>query len=142
MANQNYDQTLELALQGNLNWGVDSISALLYTGAEFDPVAKTLADLTGEIRATQVISGRYITEDGMAMGLPVAYQRVSEGEEFQIVIVQETGNGNPNLLAFIDTNADDSPISVAHSGTLIIRPMLVEGIDDPPTIGVWLRLSA
>lgn len=123
--NQNYDQVAEMYAQGKLSWEKDAILALLRTGETFDASAKTVADLSGESRGVQPIQGRWFSK-GLAMGLPVAFQKVSAGLEFQIVVVQNTGNGNPNLLAFIDGNADDSPITVQATGTLIIRPVLSE----------------
>jgi hypothetical protein len=102
-----------------------------------------VADLGGERGGVQPIMGRYF-EDGQAMGLPVAFQKVSAATPYQVVVAQDVGNGNPNVLAFIDTNADDSPITIARTGTLIIRPVLpaVPPDDKPPTIGVWMRLPA
>lgn len=143
MANQNYDQVAELYAQGKLSWEQDAIIAMLCTGESFDASAKTVADLAGERAAVQPIFGRYF-EDGNAMGLPVAFQKVAANTEFQIVVAQDVGNNNPNLLAFIDVNADDSPITLQRTGTLIIRPVLpaTPPADKPPTIGVWLRLPA
>lgn len=144
MANENYDQVATLYAQGKLSWEYDAIVALLCTNAAFDSSVKTVADLAGERKAVQAIQGRWFSE-GNAMGLPVAFQKVAAGPEYQVVVVQDVGNNNPNLLAFIDTNADDSPITVQHTGTLIIRPVLppIEVPPErPPTIGVWMRLPA
>lgn len=144
MANQNYDQLGELFAQGKLGWETDSIVALLYEGATFDASDKTVADLPGQQRGVQPIHGRWYS-NGYAMGLPVAFQKVSAGTEFQVVLAQNVGNNNPNLLAFIDSGADDSPITVQRTGTLIIRPVLspIEVPPErPPTIGVWLRYPA
>jgi hypothetical protein len=144
MANQNYEQVAELFAQGKLSWETDAIIAMLCTDVAFDPSAKTVADMGGERRAVQPIQGRWFSE-GNAMGLPVAFQKVGAGIDYQIVVAQDVGNNNPNLLAFIDANADDSPITVQRTGTLIIRPVLppVEVPPErPPTIGVWMRLPA
>jgi hypothetical protein len=144
MANTNYEQVSELFVQGKLSWELDSIIALLCVGADFESSAKTVADLTGNRYGVQPIQGRWFSE-GLAMGLPVAFQKVPAGAEFQIVVAQDVGNNNPNLLAFIDANADDSPITVQRTGTLIIRPVLppIEVPPErPPTIGVWMRLPA
>jgi len=144
MANTNYEQVAELFVQGKLSWELDSIIALLCVGADFESSAKTVADLTGNRYGVQPIQGRWFSE-GLAMGLPVAFQKVPAGAEFQIVVAQDVGNNNPNLLAFIDANADDSPITVQRTGTLIIRPVLppIEVPPErPPTIGVWMRLPA
>lgn len=142
MANQNYDQVADLFAQGKLHWETDSILALLVTNGVFDASNETLADLVHQARSVQPINGRWIDPDGLAMGLPVAFAKASQGIPFQVVVVQDTGNGDPNLLAFIDTNADDSPITVQNSGTLIVRPVLPEEppSDQPPTIGVWMKL--
>ena len=141
--NQNYEQTAELFAQGKLSWETDAIVAILYTGAVFDPVNKVTADLTGQRKAVQRVDGRYFL-DGLAMGLPAAFQKVPAATPFQVVVCQDIGNNNPNLLAFIDANADGSPITVQRPGTLIIRPVLpsIEVPDRPPTIGVWMRLPA
>lgn len=143
MANQNYDQVAELYAQGNLSWEQDAIVAFLYTGEVFDPAAKTVADLTGQRKASQRIDGRFFI-DGLALGLPAAFQKVGAGPEYQIIVAQDTGNNDPNLLSFIDANSDGTPITVQRTGTLIIRPVLpsVEVPDRPPTIGVWMRLPA
>ena len=144
MANQNYDQVAELFVQGKLSWELDSIIALLCAGDTFDASAKTVADLVGTRYGVQPIQGRWFSES-LAMGLPVAFQKVAAGPEYQIVVAQDVGNNNPNLLAFIDANADDSPITVQRTGTLIIRPVLppIEVPPErPPTIGVWMRVGA
>jgi hypothetical protein len=144
MANTNYEQVAELFVQGKLSWELDSIIALLCVGADFESSAKTVADLAGNRYGVQPIQGRWFSE-GLAMGLPVAFQKVPAGAEFQIVVAQDVGNNNPNLLAFIDANADDSPITVQRTGTLIIRPVLPSievPPERPPTIGVWMRLPA
>jgi hypothetical protein len=138
MANRNYDQVGEIPL----DWESDTILALLYAGATFNASDKTVADLDASNLATQPIQGRWLSE-GLAMGLPVAFQKVSADLEFQIVVVQNMGDGNPSLLAFIDANADDSPITVLRTGTLIIRPVLPSievPPERPPTIGVWMKL--
>jgi hypothetical protein len=143
MANQNYDQVAELFAQGKLSWEQNVIVALLRTGTTFDASAKTTADLDGAQLTSQRITGRWFSE-GLAMGLPVAYPRVSQDTEYQIVVAQDSG-GDPVVLAFIDTNADDSPITVQRTGTLIVRPVLPDITvppEQPPTIGVWLRLGA
>jgi hypothetical protein len=141
--NENYDQVAEFYAQGKLSWEKDAIIALLRSGETFDPSAKTVADLSGVHQAVERIQGRWFSE-GMAMGQPVAFQKVGAGIEFQVVVAQDVGNNNPNLLAFIDTNQSGSPITVQHPGTLIVRPVLPpEPPDDrPPTIGVWMRLPA
>jgi hypothetical protein len=144
MANQNYDQVATLYAQGALSWEKDSIIALLCTGATFGASDKTVADLGGERYGAQPIQQRWFA-DGSAMGLPVAFQKVAAGLEYQVVVAQDVGNNNPNLLAFIDANADDDPITVQATGTLIIRPVLPDievPPERPPTIGVWLRLPA
>ena len=144
MANQNYEQVAELLAQGKLSWETDLIIAMLCVNETFDGSAKTVADLSGQRVAVQRIDGRWYS-DGLAMGLPVAFQKVAAGGEYQILVAQDVGNNNPNLLAFIDANADDSPITVQRTGTLIIRPVLppVEVPPErPPTIGVWMRLPA
>ena len=144
MANQNYDQVADLLAQGKLSWENDLIIAMLCTNETFDSSAKTVADLAGERSAVQRIDGRWYS-DGLAMGLPVAFQKVSAGLDFQIVVAQDVGNNNPNLLAFIDVNADDSPINIQRTGTLIIRPVLPDITvppERPPTIGVWMKVGA
>jgi hypothetical protein len=145
MANKNYDQVAELFVQGKLSWETDAIIALLCVGETFDASNKTVADLIGNRYGVQPIQGRWFSE-GLAMGLPVAFQKVAAGPAgYQIVVAQDVGNNNPNLLAYIDANADDSPITVQRTGTLIIRPVLppIEVPPErPPTIGVWMRLPA
>ena len=144
MPNQNYAQVATLFTQGKLSWATDSILALLHTNEVFDANATTVNDLVGQRQASQPINGRWFS-DGLAMGLPVAFPKVSQATAFQIVVVQDTGNNSPNLLAFIDVNADSAPITVQRSGTLIVRPVLppIEvPAERPPTIGVWMRLPA
>ena len=144
MANLNYDQTPQLIAQGKLSWENDLVIAMLCTNEVFDGSNKTVADLQGERRAVQRIDGRWYAE-GLAMGLPVAFQKVSADTEFQVIVAQDTGVNNPVLLAFIDANADDSPITIQRTGTLIIRPVLPDITvppERPPTIGVWMRLGA
>ena len=143
MANQNYAQVATLLDEGKFRWETDSVVAILYTSAVFDESDKTVADLTGARLTTQLIQGRWLGPEGQAMGLPVAFPKADAGPTYQIVVAQEVGNGNPNLLAFIDSNADDSPITVLRSGTLIVRPVLAPvevPPERPPTIGVWMKL--
>lgn len=141
--NKNYDQVVDMFLQGNLSWERDAISALLYSNLTFVSTDQTVSDLTGYRMASQRIDGKYVL-DGSAYGMPVAFQKVAAGVEYQIVLVRDIGDGSPRVLAFIDANTDDSPITLQNAGTLIIRPVMpVEPIADaPPTIGVWMRLAA
>jgi len=140
--NQNYDQLADLIAQDKFSWERDTINAMLYTGLEFDGADKTVADLDGGFRSLQRIDGRFVS-DRAAYGLPVAYSRAEGGIQYQIVLAQDTGLNNPNLIAFIDVNADDSPLQVQHTGTMIVRPVLPE--EEIPghtgsNVGVWMRL--
>lgn len=141
--NQNYEQVAELYAQGKIHWESDKIVAMLCTETTFEASDKTVGDLDGQRVAIQPISGRHFA-GSLGMGLPVVFQYVGQGLEYQIIVALDDGMDDPKLLSFIDSNADDSPITLQRSGTLIIRPVLpsTPPSGQPPTIGVWLRLPA
>lgn len=148
MANQNYDQVPQLYAQGKLSWTQDAILAVLVTDGVFDAAQKTVAELVGSRRATAPIPGRFMGPDGAAMGLPVTFPKAGSGIEYQVVLVKDTGNNDPLLLAYVDADMNDNPITILRSGTLIVRPVLPaeppvppDNVVLPPTTGVWMNLT-
>ena len=145
MPNQNYAQVTEFVGQGTLSWETDSILAVLVLGGSFDPNHKKVSELTGTRKGTAPIAGRWLAPDGTAMGQPAVFQKVGTGE-YQVIVAQAVDGGDdPNLLAFVDTNAEDALITVTRTGSLIVRPIepdIAVPPERPPTIGVWMRLTA
>lgn len=146
MSNQNYDQVTDLVAQGSLHWDTDQIVALLVTGAAFDGAHLRLSDVGASYVTSAPIQGRWIGEGGMAMGLPAAFQKVLSEQEYQVLVAQDDGRGNPVLLSFMNEDTDGNVIAVQRTGTLIVRPSQEnlptppETVTPPPTTGFWLKL--
>ena len=144
MANQKYDQVIDLLATGWLNWATDPIIGLLFKDADFDASHKTLSDLNGATQiATAPIDGRYLAPGGVCMGYPAFFQMVGGDTDYQMIIVQQIDPYNPNLLAFYDT-VEDGPLHLDNTGTLVVRPTIPDDMppDEVPTSDyarMWLR---
>jgi hypothetical protein len=147
MPNSNYTQVMDLYNQGKLNWVSGEIRALLYLGLTQNLAHQRVSNLGSSPIAAASVTGRSITIDGKALGLPATFQRVDAATGYQVVVVLDDGRGDPLLLTFIEENMTGNPLAVSHSGSLIVRP--VEPAPDPlpgesalpPTVGVWMALS-
>ena len=142
MANQKYAQVIDLALSGQFNWQTDPVLGILLKDASFAAGHKKLSEVSGQQIATAQIQGRALVEGGGCMGYPALFQTVNGDTDYQMVLVQDLHDGNPNLLAFFDTGEDDGPLHLENTGSFIVRP----GLDDPLPEGtsssarLWMRL--
>lgn len=122
MANSKYAQVVDLLAAGKFNWQSNRILGLLREGATFDPAEKKLSDLDGSEVARTEIQGRALLEGGLCIGYPAFFNTVPGDTDYQMVIIQDNGDGNPNLIAWFDTNEADQPLRLDNTGTLVVRP--------------------
>lgn len=141
MANSRYTQVIDLLTTGKLNWAGNNILALLLDGATFLDTDKRMSDLEGNEISRVPIQGRWVASGGLFMGYAVAFQRIAPGE-YQVVVVQDDGTNDPNVLAWYDTNDADSPLTQDNDGTLVVRPVLPDSPppDSPQESRVWMRV--
>jgi len=152
MSNSNYAQVSSLLAAGKLHWQTDAISAVLLTGASFDPAHTVISDTGGTIEGLVPVMGRALVESN-AMGQPVIFPAVKssafdgdgspvtddEGEpilddedrplfyiDYQMALIQSNNVSEPVLLAWIDENQEAGEITVVQDGTLIVRPVLTD----------------
>lgn len=140
MANAKYDNLSLLLSLGKLNWMTDVIVGLLVKDVTFNASDKTVTDALsagGQNLAKKPVQGKAIGPDGSFQGWPIAFQAVEAGESYQMLLARDSYGASGDLLAFFDTDDLDAPLSVANSGSLILRPIVVAGAD-PPILGVWL----
>jgi hypothetical protein len=132
VSNQKYAQFMSLLATGRLNWLTDTIQAVLVKDAAFDVNDKVLSDV-GQAIKTVPVTGRAVVGQAF-IGDPVFFPDVAGEQAFQVVIVQNRGTSNPNVIAWYDTTSDNDTISVANPGTLVVRPaplVVDEGSDAP-----------
>ena len=122
MANSKYAQVVDLLAAGKFNWQVHSILGVLRKDSTLDVLQKKLSDLDGTEVARTPIQGRALLEGGMCVGYPAFFNVVPGDTDYQMVLVQDIGNGNPNLIAWFDTNEADNPLRLDNTGTLVVRP--------------------
>jgi hypothetical protein len=140
MANAKYDNLNVLLSTGKLNWMNDVITGVLVSGVTYNASDKTVADAigdTGHNLSKLPVQGKEVGPDGSFRGWPIAFQAVEAGESYQMLLVKDSFSGSGELLAFFDTDDADNQLAVANSGTLILRPIVVQGAE-PPLLGVWL----
>jgi hypothetical protein len=143
MANSKYSQVVDLLAAGKFNWQVHSILGVLRKDSSLDVLQKKLSDLDGTEVARTEIQGRAVLEGGACVGYPAFFQVVPGDTDYQMVLVQDRGDGDPNLIAWFDTNEADGPLRLDNTGTLVVRP---GEPDDPLPDGVsastrlWMRL--
>ena len=143
MANSKYSQVVDLLAAGKFNWQIHSILGVLKDGATFDASQKKLSELGGTEVARTEIQGRAVLEGGACVGYPAFFNVVPGDTDYQMVLVQDRGDGDPNLIAWFDTNEADQPLRLDNTGTLVVRP---GEPDDPLPDGVststrlWMRL--
>jgi hypothetical protein len=142
MANQKYTQVIDLVAGGWFNWQTDPVLGILLKDASYSAGHKKLSEVQGQQVATTQIQGRAVHEGGQCMGYPAIFQTINGDTDYQLVLVQDLHDGDPNVLAFYDTGEDDGPLHLEHTGTFIVRP----GLDDPLPEGtsssarLWMRL--
>jgi hypothetical protein len=142
MANQNYDQLAELVASGKLNWTGDLITAFLGEGVVFNAADTKLSALGVSFPPSRraIITGRTMSGRN-ALGAAVIFNDVGAQIDFQVLVTQDDGAGDANLLAFLDVDNEAQPLSVENPGSLIVRPVALdpENPEAPPTTGVWLQ---
>jgi len=143
MANSKYTQVIDLVASGDLVWPSSQIFGCLVTGATFNPAHKKLSQLGVGTRATAQIQGRSLAPGGMCLGYPAFFNTVEGGIDYQVILAQELGHDDPNLLAFYDTDETGGPLRLDHTGTLVVRPVIApepfpEGV--PTDSRLWMRL--
>jgi hypothetical protein len=122
MANSKYNQVIDLVASGRLNWPGSIILGCLVTDASFNAANKKFSDLGVNTKATTRIQGLSLAPGGMCMGYPAFFNTVEGGVDYQMILVQDVGGNNPNLLAFYDTDETGGAIRLDHTGTLVVRP--------------------
>lgn len=143
MANSKYIQVIDLVASGQLNWQGSLIFGCLTTGATFNAAHKTFSQLGVGTRATTQIQGRALAPGGMCLGYPAFFNTVEGGIDYQVILVQDPGGGDLNLLAFYDSDETGGPLRIDHTGTLVVRPVVgpepfPEGV--PTDSRLWMRL--
>jgi hypothetical protein len=140
MANQNYSQVIDLLASSTLNWKTDIIMGYLCSGATFDADDKVLSDIAGTtVVATAPIQGRIVGAGGLLLGYPAFFDAVPSGT-YQMLLVQDKGQGKVNLLSFFDTAGESTPLTQSHDGTFVLRPDRVEGFDENDTTRLWMKV--
>jgi hypothetical protein len=136
MANQKYAQVVDLLAAGRLNWATDDIvGALLAASATFD-VSDTLVSQVGTVVAVAPLPDRYVQTGGECYGSPLIYELVQGGADYKMVIAQNVGAEDFNVLAWYDQNSLGQPLHVESDGTLIVRPSVA--IPDT-TVRLWMK---
>lgn len=150
MSNKNYAQVPDLLVQGLLRWDLDMIVAVLVSGAQYHSDHKNLSQLGVPVLGKTPIQGRWLGQNGMAMGLPASFGSAESEQEYQVIVAKDVGLGDPLVLSYLDQNSEGDPLTVKRSGTLIVRPYYdvnVQPLINPPlsepapTVGVWMVLG-
>jgi len=145
MANAKYTQVTTLLAQGRLNWTANDIRAALVKNGTFNAAHQTLSQVGTALQSVPV-PGRTVGENGALLGQPVFFGDVAEDQSFQVVIVQNLNNGDPNVLAWYDTDDQGNPIRLQNPGTLVIRPTVdvdhVEPLAEviPTNVRIWMQV--
>ena len=142
MSNTKYTQVMSLLAAGRLNWSADMIQAVLVKDATFDAADKVLSDVGTAFR-TVPITGRLVYGRSF-LGDAVFFPDVEADQVYQVIIVQNLGTQDPNVLGWYDITLDDQEILVTTPGTLVVRPAVVadDGTGPPPsdTARIWMQV--
>ena len=141
MANEKYSQVTDLLAQGRLNWQTNLIDAALLKDATFDKDHKLLSEVGSPVARTS-IQGRWVGPGGECMGYSVFFTAAEAEVPYQVVVIQDTGTGDPNVLAWYDTDESDGPLQMENTGTLVIRPQVPDTVQEgaPTESRVWMRV--
>jgi len=145
VANQKYAQVTDMLVAGSLNWSEDRIIGVLTMGATYNSANTRFSHLGVGSLASSLIPSRSVSPGGLAVGAACPFQSVTAASGYQVIVCQDDGSGDPYVLAFIDTDTNDAPLSALRDGTLIIRPVLEDGTNPPPpspaapVIGIWMQ---
>ena len=142
MANEKYSQVTDLLAQGRLNWEGHNIEACLVEGATFDEGHRRLSEIGVPPVAKALIQGRTVAPGGECLGYSVFFPLAEVDVTYQVVVTQDIGNGDPNLLVWYDTAEDGGPLEMENVGTLVIRPQVPAAIPDGVSTEsrVWMRV--
>lgn len=138
MANSKYNQVSELLAAGKFNWRNDRILGLLRTDTEFTATDKVLSDLEGAGVGEVVIQGRNVGPGGACLGYPAFFSSVTGDTPFQLVLVQDMGTGDPNLIGFFDEDEAGNMLVAQNDGTFVVRPGLPGGDVYDTAARVWM----
>jgi hypothetical protein len=138
--NSKYSQVTDLLAAGRLRWDVDQIEAHLLDQGTFDAAHTTLSQVGTSLQASP-IQGRWVAPGGNLMGQPAFFQSVEGDKDYRVAIVQNIGNGDPNLLAWYDTDELGEPLHLDNGGSLIIRPTALEQTPEgsSSTSRLWMK---
>lgn len=144
MANQKYDQVIDMLAEGRLRWQTDEILAVLVKDGTFDKTDTVLSQV-GTVQGVSSIQGRVVVPGGNFLGYAAFFSDIQADQEFQVVVVQQIGNGDPYTLAWYDTDENDDPIILQNTGTLVVRPALLDSqtptdIVQSTTSRLWMRV--
>ena len=142
MANEKYSQVTDLLAQGKLNWPGHNIEACLVKGATFDENDTKLSELAAPVVAKALIQGRTVAPGGECLGYAVFFPTAEAEVVYQVVVTQNLGTGDPNLLAWYDTAEDGGPLEMENTGTLVIRPQPPAAVPEGASSEsrVWMRV--
>ena len=140
MPNSKYSQVTDLLATGRLHWDTDLIEAHLLGDGAFD-ADDTLLSQAGESLQSTPIQGRWVAPGGNFMGQPAVFHQIEGNKDYRVAIVQNIGNGDPNLLAWYDTDEQDEPLHLDNTGSFIVRPTLLEQTPEgsPSTSRLWMK---
>jgi hypothetical protein len=138
MANQKYNQVVDLLATGRLNWRSSSILGYLCQDALFNADDKTVEDAGGSLLATTLIQGRMVAPGGLFLGYPAFFQNVPDGSDYQMLLVVDQGLQNYTLLAYFDEDEEGGPLTIDHAGTFVLRPEMPDPL--PENLDQLMRL--
>lgn len=122
MSNAVYPKALDAFLAGSVDFVTDTIKVqLLDSTYTYSAAHDFLDDITGTVGTATALSGKS-TVNGEAFASDTTIPAVPSGSTVTaLVVYQDTGTaGTSQLLAFIDTKADTTAISVVTNDEDII----------------------
>ena len=142
MANAKYNQVTQLLAQGRLNWPSNLIEACLVTGVTFNGNHKTLSQLGTSVVSKAWIQGRTVAPNGECLGYSVLFPTAEADVPYQVVVTQDLGNGDPDVLIWYDTAEGGGPLEMENTGTLVIRPQVPATVPDGISTEsrIWMRV--
>lgn len=142
MPSAKFNQFADLLAAGTLRWQADQIMGVLLTDYTFVASHQTLADVTTSVTPFRApVMQRWVAPGGKLMGLGVVFQAIP-ADTYQMVLVQDLGNGNPKLLSYYDENADGDDLVLENQGSLIVRPGVLEDLPEgaPADTRLWIAI--
>lgn len=141
MANSKYNYLTEMMATGRFNWESDHILAMLTKGVGFDITFERLSQAlaqTGAVhQATSEVTGRALSAQNEALGMPATFSTIASATDYQVLLVKDENTGDPALVAFYDQDDTNANITIQNNGTLIVRP--IDSAQAQPPAGVWFK---